>query len=175
MTCQRLNNESIYTIGDLLAYKKEIPGLNLKKIHDLAKRSLARDTRVSNHTWYNSVAHIARNGRSVRVILGDIVISKFSIGIIAKWHEGGSVAKTRVVSLMHIAAMHRAWLASDIVSDDSDDEDGENVPVSVQVPRLVDTLPKLLVAAKDITDKEMKTALSKCVREVNSLCSLLDF
>lgn len=185
VTLKRLQNESIHTIKDLLSYKHEIPGLNIKKVKELARRSLTRDTRINKHTWFNHVAHIIRGKNTIRVLLKDIIIGKHSIGIEVHWYSG-SVCKKRVVSLCHIIAVHNAWLSADLVSDDSDtDEECENnssnlpAPTKVStttttVPRLVGTLPKLLVSPSDVVlDKYMTSALSRTVKDVNTLNTFL--
>ena len=183
---QKLRNHNIYTYGDLVNCKDEVPGVPMSKFKTMVgyevdhnKKVLPADhsidsslpaptyqKRILSHTWVNFICHIARNkGQFTRVTVGDIVIAPHRVICNVTWFENG-IFHRRPYTPVALYLIQFVWSCQTVVSDDSDGE-------YLSSPHLENKLPALDVD-KDKPDyinlnTHERKALTSVITELNCI------
>lgn len=170
VTRSKLHNDNIFNIGQLLAVHRDIPGTNTQRLQTMARRSMAKDTVVSQHTWYGHHAHVLVGSTVRRAVLGNIVVGPHGARLQVAWVHPDGTWRTRTVSLMAVAAIHSSWVRCDVLSDDDEPPHRIEQRDADHTQPVVDTyLPRLLVS--DVVRQgrfEHRAAISSAAREVNA-------
>jgi hypothetical protein len=141
-TARRLYQIGVQTYADLISHvQPSLVGVDIPKLQQKAQEQLsaAKDTRyevVANHSWMNRTVHLLRTDRRItRAKVHRIQINACNVSVSVIWTEKGKT-HVRTVSPFNLIFLQFAWLGSDIVSDDSDQD---------SVPPLDDVLPALIL------------------------------
>jgi len=164
VTTEKLNAHGIYDCQSLLNTTADIPSVNLEVLRKRVRKALCPSKDIMNHSWKNMTCHIIRaKGHVTRAVIDNLVIGPHSIMLKVKWkHEARF--RCKLVSPVAIMCTQVLWSASDIVSDDSDNDSCD--PKIIMLPKfLIDTNhPNIL----NLTELELKN-VQAIIKETNQL------
>jgi hypothetical protein len=156
-TIKKLNSNGIYGVEDLIKYKGNIPGVNIKSLKSKVTKKDVKH--ISNHSWRDRIAHVIRSkGQVTRVKIGDILVTPHRILLNVSWTEKNTMRR-KSVSPICILSNQILWLNQTIISDDEDEDEDDNLPP------LENFLPQLQI------DKQTLSRLT--ITEQRAVISLL--
>ena len=172
ISSQKLNSNGVFTYRQLIAFKGDIPGVNVGALKNTALADLKptkSTVEIQNHNWKDRVCHLVREkGQVTRAIIGNLVVGPHRVLLDVKWTARGK-RRTKAISPVALLCAQILWLSNDIISDDSDSDSGESLQ-SVLPKFLVDTTSTVI---QNLSRSEL-VAIHSVVKETNQLYNCLN-